>query len=498
MNVREAAARVLKNDEEFETVAITSKTAERRGANMHKANWGMKACGAFLLCATAAVAFSAQKFTLLHSFDDTDGANSYAALVQGTDGNLYGTTESGGVKSGGTVFKITTSGTLTTLYSFCSQSGCTDGANPKDALIQATDGGFYGTTYAGGANGFGTVFKITSTGTLTTLYSFCPQSGCTDGASPQGGLVQASPGIFIGTTQAGGVSGDGTVFKITASGGFTTLHSFDKTDGESPAATLIQATNGNYYGTTQSGGTSGDGTVFEITPSGTLTSLHSFDFTDGYDPTAGLVQGTDGDFYGVTENGGTHGAGTVYKITSSGTLTTLYSFLGTTDGFEPTGTLVLAADGNFYGTSLVGGSNSAGTIFEITPAGAFTLLHTFVTTAGDQPYGGLLQNTNGAFYGTTFNGGANDFGTVYSLSTGLGEFVETQPSTGKIGAAVDILGTDLTGATSVTFNATPAAFTVTSHSLITTTVPSGATSGIVRVVTPNGTLKSTVSFHVLQ
>ena len=206
----------------------------------------------------------------------------YAGLVQATNGDFYATTAGGGANGGGTVFRITPSGTLTTLYSFCSQSGCTDGAGPYAGLVQATNGDFYGTTQLGGANSRGTVFKINPSGTLTTLYSFCSQGGCTDGAYPYAGLIQATNGDFFGTTPAGGANGYGTVFKIAAGGTLTTLYSFCSqsgcTDGASPHAGLVQATNGDHYGTTTSGGANGPGTgtVFRITPSGTLTTLYSF------------------------------------------------------------------------------------------------------------------------------------------------------------------------------------------------------------------------------
>jgi uncharacterized repeat protein (TIGR03803 family) len=203
--------------------------------------------------------------TTLHSFDGADGSNPAAVLMQASDGNLYGTTEAGGANGNyGTVFKITPAGTLTTLHSF----GGADGWEPAAGLVQASDGNFYGTTYIGGANGnYGTVFKITPTGTLTTLYSFCSQSGCADGALPRAGLVQASDGDFYGTTAFGGANYyEGTVFKITPNGTLTTLHSFDGADGGDPNA-LVQASDGNFYGTTVLGGANGDnGTVFRLVP----------------------------------------------------------------------------------------------------------------------------------------------------------------------------------------------------------------------------------------
>jgi uncharacterized repeat protein (TIGR03803 family) len=409
-----------------------------------RANWRTRACAALIVLAATAIALSAQTFTTLLSFDNTDGANPYSALVQASDGNFYGTTNQGGANDScydgisdgcGTVFKITPSGALTTLYSFCSQSGCADGRFPHAGLVQASDGNFYGTTSSGGANqtacnlGCGTVFRITPSGTLTTLYSFCPQSDCTDGGAPFGTLIQATDGNFYGTTSEDGANGDGTVFKITGAGALTTLHSFAFTDGEFPLAELVQGIDGNFYGTTSQGGTNDGGTLFKITPSGTLTTLYKFcsqsSCTDGSNPSAGLLQAADGNFYGTASSGGAHDRGTVFTITPSGTLTTLYSFCSQgncTDGGAPAGALVQATDGNFYGTTSEYGVNSAGTIFKITPGGALTTLYSLGSTDTDGvgPFAPLIQDTNGNFYGTTLVGGANLFGTVFSLSVGLG------------------------------------------------------------------------------
>jgi uncharacterized repeat protein (TIGR03803 family) len=511
------------------------REAARR--KMSKFNWGMRVCGVLLLWAAAAVGLPAQtparaptvNFTTLHSFDGIDGANPTGALVQATDGNFYGTTNLGGGRGAtftcpfippngcGTVFKITPSGVLTSLFRF----DYTDGFAPLAGLVQDTNGKFYGTASAGGAHGYGTVFKITSNDTLTTLHN----SGRRDGANPFAPLVQATNGTFYGTTNAGGANNNkGTVFKITPSGTLTTLYSFCPRpqngcpDGSRPfLAGLIQATDGNLYGTTFNGGANDDyGTVFKITPSGTLTRLHSFDGTDGAWPQGGLVQDTDGNFYGTTTARGTNNDGTVFKITPRGKLTTLHNFDGT-DGLGPEAVLVQGTDGNFYGTTFYGGAQGAcssqfgcGTLFKITPSGNLTTLYNFCSqsgcTDGAWPQGGLVQGTDGNFYGTT-GGGANQScsnsnfyvpgcGTVFSLSVGLGPFVETNPTSGKVGKAVKILGSNLTGATSVTFNGTAATFTVKSKSEITTTVPTGATTGTVQVVTPGGTLSSNVPFRV--
>jgi uncharacterized repeat protein (TIGR03803 family) len=450
---------------------------------------------------------SAQTFTTLHSFDSTDGATPFAGLILATDGNLYGTTGGQGTNGGGTVFKITPSGTLTTLYNFCARANCTDGNIPTSGLVQATNGNFYGTTLGGGVFLEGTVFKITPGGALTTLYSFCAQTNCTDGQAPESALVQGTDGNFYGTTALGG-SGTppvGTVFKITPSGSLTTLHSFARTDGEQPYGTLIQATNGNFYGTTSLGGANGNGTVFKITSSGALTTLYNFcaqsNCADGGSPIAGLVQATDGNLYGETDGGGSDLFGTIFKITPTGTLTTLHSF-DAIDGEVPEAALVQGSDGNFYGTTSRGGGNNGGTAFKITPAGTLTTLYNFCTqypscSDGQNPVASLVQDTNGVFYGTTELGGADAAGTIFSLSVGLGPFVETRPTSGKVGKAVKILGTNLTGSTSVTFNGTAATFTVVSSSEITTTVPTGATTGKVKVTTPRRTLTSNVSFRVI-
>ena len=383
-----------------------------------------------------------------------------------------------------------------------------NGAGPQ-SLVQGTDGSFYGTALTGGnltcnTQGCGTVFKITARGKLTVLHSF----DGTDGDQPNAPLVQGTDGSFYGTTLEGGSSsacgGDcGTVFKIHPDGSFLTLHNFDGTDGENPWGGLVQGRDGNFYGTTSGGGTEGGGTVFKITPGGTLTTLYSsFGFRGGIFPDGALVQGTDGSFYGTTKSGGTghdcgsRGCGTIFRISSDGSFLSLLSF-DYVEGYDPSGGLVQATDGNFYGTAGVGGTNNDGTVFKITSRGVLTTLYSFCgyCTDGGDPTGPPLQATDGNFYGTTAIGGTYNYGIVFNLSVGLGPFVETRPTSGKIGASVVILGTNLSGATSVTFNGTVAKFTVVSKSEIKTTVPEGATTGKVEVKTPHGTLKSNVVFR---
>jgi uncharacterized repeat protein (TIGR03803 family) len=458
--------------------------------------------GAFF--ALTVTSSAAPTFTTLGSLDGTDGASpGYGALLQGWNGNFYGTTSGGGVHSDGAVFKIAIGGQLDPVYSFCSKMDCDDGETPFAALVQATDGSFYGTTYYGGASDEGTVFKITTGGGLATLYNFCSASSCTDGENPYAGLVQDTTGNFYGTTYSGGANAEGTIFEITAGGKLTTLYSFCSlshcTDGEEPFASLIQATNGNFYGITYGGGASGDGTIFEISTAGKLTTLYSFDFTHGSEPYGTLIQAANGNFYGTTHSGGAYGGGTLFEITALGKLTMLHSF-DAPDGRYPEAGLVQATDGNFYGTTASGGANSEGTIFEITAGGNLTTLYSFCSrpdcTDGATPIAPLMQATNGNFYGTTEEGGAEDNGAVFSLAVGLGPFVETLPTSGKVGAAVIILGNSLTGATRVTFNGTPATFKVVSGTELTTTIPSGASTGKVEVTTSSGTLTSNVNFRV--
>jgi uncharacterized repeat protein (TIGR03803 family) len=478
-------------------------------------NFAKRASAIAALCATIALTSPAQTFTLLSWFEEsTDGGSPLAPLIQATDGHFYGTASVGGTNGGGTVFKVNTDGKLIPIYSFCALASCADGKSPEGALVQAPNGDFYGTTAAGGANNAGTVFRLTSTGALKTLYSFCPggtAQGCPDGLKPVAGLVRATDGDFYGTTFEGGAHFQGEIFEIGPTGGTPTIiYSFcgqsGCTDGQQPLAPLIQAVNGDFYGTTASGGSKGYGTIFVIS-SGTLTTVHNFDKSRGSRPESALVEAGNGDLYGTTYQGGSLNDGAIFQITPGDTLTMLYSFcsaipVGCPDGEFPQSALVLGTDGSLYGTTDAAGdpiNEGSGTLFQITTGGALTLLYVFCETSpctdGAGPQGGLMQATNGIFYGTTSGGGAGG-GTFFSLSMGLGPFVEPQITTGKAGASVNILGNDLKGATSVTFNGTPAEFSVVSESLITATVPADATSGTIEVVTSSSTLSSNVPFRV--
>jgi uncharacterized repeat protein (TIGR03803 family) len=450
----------------------------------------------FIFVFWTAAAATAQTVTTLLNFDITNGGDPFAGLIQAADGNFYGVTAIGGTGTDctngcGTVFQITTAGTLTTLHSFQG----TDGSGSQGGLIQATNGVLYGTTYAGGTNGDGTVFSITTAGALTTLHNF---SG-TDGRAPASTLVQATNGDIYGTTNFGGSDDDGTIFKINPGGTLTTVHSFEDTDGFLPIGALIEAIDGNLYGTTMYGGSSkaclgGCGTVFKFSLSGTLTTLHSFDDADGNNPISGLIQANDGIFYGTTNFGGSGAGcqtacGTIFRITPGGKLTSLYNFAGFPYGAY--GGLVLGTDGNIYGTT------QASTVFSMTPAGALTTLFTFDFYDGFEPLAPMIQGTDGNFYGTTYQGAEYFYGNVFVLSVGLGPFVKTNPTSGKVGTGVTILGSNFTGTTAVKFNGTAASFKIVSSTEIAASVPAGATSGTVEVVTSEGTLESNVPFRVV-
>jgi uncharacterized repeat protein (TIGR03803 family) len=453
---------------------------------------GANGCGT-VGCGTVFRMNSSGTLTTLHSFAGSDGYQPYAGLIQATDGNFYGTTDGGGPNQYGTVFKMDSAGELTTLYSF----SFTDGSQPRTGLIQATDGSFYGTTMAGGTGGCfpkcGTIFKIDSAGNLTTLHLFTGSDGShpiadliqatdgnfygtastggasgygtlfkmdsagnvmtfhtfnnTDGSQPYAGLIQADDGNFYGTTQIGGASNGGTAFKIDLSGNLTTLYNFTGGSGF-PYAGLIQATDGNFYGTTSAGGASGQGTLFKMDSSGNLTTLHSFNQTDGYYPEAGLIQATDGNFYGTTSRGGgmvgcDYGCGTFFRVASTGNLTTLHSFAGS-EGSPSDAGIIQATDGNFYGTTSMGGASGYGAVFAMDSEGNLTTLHSFVGSDGSYPDAGLIQATDGKFYGTTSYGGASGYGTVFEMEaagslTTLHSFAASDGSSPRAGL---LLATD--------------------------------------------------------
>lgn len=472
--------------------------------------WG---CGLVLFFLFASMSLSGQTFSALYNFGSqpNDPFNPFYAgiIAQGRDGNLYSGANGGSIGAGD-LFKISPAGTLTTLYSFYNTG---DGNSPYGGLTLGTDGNFYGTSYSGGFGDppFGTVFKMTSGGSLTVLYTFTDGA---DGALPIAPPIEGRDGNFYGTTcnicNGPIASGFGTIYKITSSGTFSILYTCDGTHCDGMNAPLVLGTDGNFYGTSTYGG-NGDGNIFKITPAGELTVLHNFDNTHGELPIGGLVLGKEGNFYGTALDGGAFGYGVVFRITPAGKYTVLHDMNGTTDGGAPYAGLVLATDGNLYGAnanlgaSSSGCPNGCGTLFKVTPSGAFSVLYNFDLTTGEFPYSSLVQHTNGLIYGMTQTGGSGDVGlcstgncgVFYSLNIGAAPFAKLVNPAAKVGGTAEILGQGFKGTTQVTFGGTSASYKVISDTFLTATVPAGATTAPVQVTTPSGTLTSNSNFPVV-
>lgn len=455
------------------------------------------------LAATNPIAH-AQTYVDLYNFGTNSGdplpGQSQNTLVQGRDGNLYGTAQYGGAEGFGAVFKITPGGTLTVLHFFTGS----DGKYPASELTLGTGGNFYGTTRLGGTGGCdglgcGTVFRITPNGNLTTLYNF---TGGDDGASPFAAPIQATDGNFYGTAEYGGMAGYGVLYKMTSSGTITVLHAFNVTDGSAPGTALVQGVDGKFYGVTEEGGLYQDGVAFSITAGGKFTLLHSFKSKQGHNMSA-LIQGNDGFFYGTSVGGGVGNAGTAYRLDAAGKFMNLYWFGG--ENGMPYSGLIQAGDGNIYGATGAA-AFTLGVIYRMTlPQHVYSQLYAFNSTGGDDAFVGPIQHTNGLFYGETTSGGdlscgpeGSGCGTLYSFDIGLAPFVSLVSTAGKVGKTIGILGQGFTGTTGVSFNGTAAAFTVKSDTYLTATVPSGATTGFVTVTTPGGNLVSNKQFRVNQ
>jgi uncharacterized repeat protein (TIGR03803 family) len=374
-------------------------TTQFGGANGSNCKDSSLACGTAFAITPAGALTTLYSFCAQATCDDGGFPSSGLTLLQ--DGNFYGTTYGGGsVKADcnndgcGTAFEMNPAGILSTIYNFCSLTGCADGVGPEAGLLQAPDGNFYGTVaYGGVPTSGGTVVKMTPTGTLTTLYRFCSKPKCSDGETPVAPVILAADGNFYGTTFGGGLrnsnqypcssAGCGTIFKLTPSGTLTTIYSFcsqpNCSDGTNPNGGLVQALDGRLWGTTGYGGKHGYGTVFAITGEGKLTTLHSFHVADGETPYANLIQATDGNFYGITAYGGKYyvrdkiQGGTLFKITPQGVLTTLYNFCAEAncaDGLIPVANLMQFTNGIIYGTTANGGGSSncssgCGTVFSL-------------------------------------------------------------------------------------------------------------------------------------
>ncbi len=322
------------------------------------------------------------------------------------------------------------------LYSFPSDNAGAAGANPTAGIIRGSDGNFYGTTALGGINDTGTIFEVTPSGTVTSLHNFSDDSSFfnSDGADPKGLLVLASDGNFYGTTAYGGTYDDGTVFRISATGVFAAIYSFDAVTGANPQAGLIQGSDGNFYGTTLLGGSCNSGSVFCITPLGSLTLLHSFSRNhnsgtagnvDGAEPYAPLTLAANGHLYGTTAFGGAYNSGTIFEMTLDGQFSVLHSFEDAVDesdyvntgGANPISALVQNSAGTIFGATYGGGDSGDGTLFSLAGDGGFTSVHSFNSQIdGSGPQLSSIQSTDGSIIGTTSYGGLNDEGTVFSLS----------------------------------------------------------------------------------
>ena len=447
-----------------------------------------------------AVAASAQTYTKLYTYPIGSGAYSGIGfpqvMSQGRDGNLYSTIQNDGTKNVGTVYSMTAAGTLSTVYSFCALTSCADGSYPWGGVTLGFDGNFYGTTQGGGTHGAGTVFKVTPTGTLTTLWNF---ANGTDDSAPTYTTVQGQDGNMYGVSEEQYAGQNGAFFKVSAAGVFKALKDFAYINGSNPNLPT-QGTDGNFYGTAQGGGdpTCKCGVIYKATPTGAITVLHTFKGypNDGYRPLGILVQGTDGNFYGTTYKGGTtFGNGTVFKITPAGVYTLLYSFNygnGNFDAQLPAAGLTLGTDGNFYGVASAGGTKNAGAIFKITPAGAETVLYSFCSVTCNDGFGAatpLVLHTDGKFYGNT-NGNSLGGSVFYSFDVGFKPLVNLVTWSAKVGKTVEILGQGFTETTGVSFNGTNASFNNVSDTYMTATVPAGALTGTVTVTTVTSTMKS--------
>jgi uncharacterized repeat protein (TIGR03803 family) len=452
---------------------------------------------AAVLCAAAFA--QAQTVSTIYNFADNgaSGANPwYVTLVQGTNGNLYGTTYNGGKDLFGTVFNVTDSGSQKIIYSFTGTA--TDGAFPTGGLTLGTDGNFYGTTQQGGAHQMGTAFKVTPTGTITILHSF---NAFVDGAFPWGPPILASDGNFYGTTSGGGINGHGVVYKMTTSGTVTKIYQFDVTHGFSPIAPPTQGLDGFLYIPVSEGGTLYCGTILQMSTAGVINNTYDFPCgAGGSFPIGPLVQASNGNFYSTTQDGGTNGEGTVYQVTTGLVVTVLHSFGATFgDGTFPSAGLLLATDGNYYGATSDGGASGDGTLFNTSTGGTYSSLYSFNNTTNFtqmSPLAPPVQATNGLLYGVTEFGGPGNDGTVFSLDMGLAPFVNTALFAAKEGATITILGNHLTGTKEVSFNGSVAKFKVLSDTHLTATVPVGATTGPIQVITPGGALLSRKNFVV--
>lgn len=342
---------------------------------------------------------AAQTFKSLHVFTGIpDGAFSQAPVVRDANGNLYGTTTSGGNGSG-TVFKVDKNGLESILYTFRDSSR--DGIFPSSSLLLDAAGNLYGTALGG--PGAGVLFRVDKNGNEETLHAFAGGAG-SDAAVPSGGVIRDEVGNFYGVTLFGR-RGFGALYQIDPSGTLTVLHDFDgKSDGSNPQGTLVRDSAGNFYGVATQGGRKNKGTVFKLASNGDFTVLHTFTGgKDGSGPQGGLLLDSAGNLFGSAIAGGLTGNGTVFEITKAGGFKRLYSFTGGVDGAGPNGGLIQDSDGNIYGTTQTGPTGFfLGTVFKLSRTRVLTVLHTFEGLEdGAVPMAGLIRDSSGTLYGTT-------------------------------------------------------------------------------------------------
>ena len=446
-----------------------------------------------LMMSLAPIAVQSQTYTDIHDFQcAVDGCQPVnpGYLAQGRDGNLYGTTDHGGAADMGVIFKATPDGVVIPIYSFSGP----DGQNPDSGLVMGTDGNFYGTATRGGVNNDGTAFKITPAGLFTKLHDFTASD-----ANPRGGIVQGKNGLFYGTTCS--QFGPWTGYSVSSVGKFKHL---TNSIPPCPFSGMILGADGNFYGTSQVGGLTSHGTVFKMTPAGGVTILYSFDYTHGAYVYSPVVQANDGFLYGTTSGGGSAEGGVVFRMATTGKKFSLLREFDSrqgNDGSEPFAGLAAATDGNFYGATS-GGANFGpvpnGDAFRISSSGDYLMTFVFDNTHGALAESTPMQHTNGMIYGLTVRGGPNlsQNGVLYRLDVALPSFVTLEQRWGSAGQRVDILGNGLTGATSVKFGAGAATFTVVSDTYMTAVVPTDGSAGFVTVTTPSGTLSSNRLFFV--
>jgi uncharacterized repeat protein (TIGR03803 family) len=358
--------------------------------------------------------------TVVYAFPGThDGEYTYnAGVTLGSDGHLYGTTDYGGGHGAGIIYQLDRDGDERVLHTFDFFS-VTGYGQPTAGVTRDEAGNFYGTTFIGQADegfGFGVVYKVDASGRAAVLHNF---TGAADGGNPYGGVILDSKGNVYGTASGGGASGNGVVFEIDTSGHEDVLYSFSGgADGGGPLGSLLRDPQGNLYGTTNGGGISGAGVVFKIDTSGRETVLYTFSGgADGGYPFAGLIRDLAGNFYGTTSGGGASGAGVVFKIDSSGRETAMYSFTGGDDGNGPLWvTLARDSAGDLYGTTSGGGTSNAGVIFKVDTSGHETVLHSFTGGSdGGTPYAGVVLGPQGELYGATPFGGSDNVGVIFKV-----------------------------------------------------------------------------------